>query len=680
MLSINEKNLCASCFSGLEKDSVVCNKCGYRDNEENPRPLVLPIGTILLGKYVIGKVLGKGGFGVTYLAYDINKKEKVAIKEYMPDSLAYRAPGTSLITTYQGEKEEAFKLGAEKFYEEAKTISRFNGHPNIVNVREFFYENNTAYFVMEYIEGINLKEYTAQRGGRLNEQEMLQIALPLMNALIIVHSVDVLHRDISPDNIYIANDGTVKLLDFGAARQVLGEQSKSLSVILKPGFAPIEQYQTRGKQGPWTDIYGLAATMYYCMTGHIPEAAMDRVEEDKLESLSGQGAAVSQKFEKALLKSLSLRAINRYQSMIEFKTELKDVLQSSSGSPNNLGTNGIENQDHPVNGLSPVNPYINPYNQSLQQPGQGVQNSIKKKFSPIKIAVITTSAVMVAVLIFCTAYYIYLNAAKSSGDDQETAAILKENANTANNIAIATADPTAKTAPSPTVQATPRPTVKATPTPKAKATPTPKAKATPTPKVKAILSPKVIATPTPTVKATPTPTIKATPTTVIENEYSKKVYSNGDIYEGYIVDGQRNGYGTMTYNNGDKYEGNWLNDEKSGQGTFVRSDGTKYVGNWQYDKFSGYGIMTWTKGDKYEGNFVNGFRNGYGRYTWPNGDIYEGNWVDGERTGQGTYTWVSGEKHIGNWLNGLPNGQGKETDKYGNVIREGTWSNGKFVG
>jgi basic membrane protein A len=150
-----------------------------------------------------------------------------------------------------------------------------------------------------------------------------------MDSLMIVHSIGVLHRDISPDNIYIANDGTVKLLDFGAARQVLGEQSKSLSVVLKPGFAPIEQYQTRGKQGPWTDVYSLAATMYYCLTGQIPDASMDRIDEDNLQSLTQQGVTVTPILEKALSKALSLRAVNRFQTIVEFKNALISNFEES---------------------------------------------------------------------------------------------------------------------------------------------------------------------------------------------------------------------------------------------------------------------------------------------------------------------------------------------------------------
>jgi serine/threonine protein kinase len=346
MVNIDNQNLCNNCFSNWKDGATVCDICGYVEGEENPVPMVIPVGDILLGKYLIGKVLGKGGFGVTYLAYDLIRKIKVAIKEYMPDSLAYRTPETSTVLTYKGEKGEAFKLGLEKFYDEAKTIAKFNGHPNIINVQEFFYENNTAYFVMEYIEGIDLKKYVAEKGGRLSEEEILKIVLPLMDSLMIVHSIGVLHRDISPDNIYIAKDGTVKLLDFGAARQVLGEQSKSLSVVLKPGFAPIEQYQSRGKQGPWTDVYSLAATMYYCLTGSIPEASMDRIDEDNMQSMAQHGVEVSPEFETALLKALSLRAVNRFQTMSEFKLAFNlsifEALQLSGNA--SLSNNGSDDK------------------------------------------------------------------------------------------------------------------------------------------------------------------------------------------------------------------------------------------------------------------------------------------------------------------------------------------------
>ena len=313
---------CDKCFSQLQPEDVSCPVCGWDPSQPEPASSTLPTGTILLGKYAVGRVLGKGGFGVTYLAFDLLRAERVAIKEYMPDTLSYRMPGTTLISTYFGEKEQNFHLGAEKFYEEAHTLSRFSGNPNITRVQEFFYENNTAYFVMEYIQGSDLKAFIAQNGGRLSEHAVLALLWPLLGALEAVHAQGILHRDISPDNVFLTDGGVVKLLDFGSARQVLGEQSKSLSVVLKPGFAPVEQYQTHGRQGEWTDVYALAATAYYCLTGKVPESAMDRVVDDSLEPPSALGAEISPDFEEVLLQAMSVRATGRIQNIPELRAAL----------------------------------------------------------------------------------------------------------------------------------------------------------------------------------------------------------------------------------------------------------------------------------------------------------------------------------------------------------------------
>ncbi len=254
MQQVNGKNLCEYCFSDMQESDQFCSSCGLGKENYSADPGALAVGEILAGKYLIGKTLGRGGFGITYLGFDIPGNRKVAIKEYLPDGLAARQPGQNTLTVYSGEKENLFQKGAEKFFEEAKTVSRFNGNPNIVSVYEFFYENHTAYFVMEYLEGMDLKKYVASHGGRISQEEMVSLFLPIADALTVVHSAGILHRDISPDNIFVMKDQVTKLLDFGAARQVIGEQSKSLSVVLKQGFAPIEQYQTRGNFGPWSDI------------------------------------------------------------------------------------------------------------------------------------------------------------------------------------------------------------------------------------------------------------------------------------------------------------------------------------------------------------------------------------------------------------------------------------------
>lgn len=318
-MTIGDKNLCPNCFYEIADTETPCPACGYTEGVARPYPSALPLGSILMGRYIIGKVLGKGGFGITYLAYDAKDYKKVAIKEYLPDSLIHRSVGDTSVSMATDGNDGAFQKGAERFYEEAQTISRFNGNPGLVSVFEFFYENNTAYFAMEYLEGIDLKRYIAQYGGAISEEKTLEIAKPLIDSLIIVHSIGVLHRDISPDNVYMTNDGQIKLIDFGAARQVIGEVSKSLSVILKQGFAPIEQYQTKGKQGSWTDIYALGATMYYCLTGKTPDAPMDRLEEDNL--IMPQN--ISQNLQTVLTKMLSVRAADRYQDVIELKRDMQ---------------------------------------------------------------------------------------------------------------------------------------------------------------------------------------------------------------------------------------------------------------------------------------------------------------------------------------------------------------------
>lgn len=230
-------------------------------------------------RQMLSAINDKGGFGITYLAYDITTGKKAAIKEFYPYGLALRTAGNPTVAVTTSENASVFKSGAERFYEEAKLVSRFNGNPNIVAVHEFFYENDTVYFSMEYLSGHTLKQHI-QEHGTLNPGQALFIAQNVSNALMAAHSASVLHRDISPDNIMLCSNGEVKLIDFGAARQVVAEHSQSFSVILKPGFAPLEQYKKKGNQGPWTDIYSLGSTLYYALTEDIPEDPMTRLDDE----------------------------------------------------------------------------------------------------------------------------------------------------------------------------------------------------------------------------------------------------------------------------------------------------------------------------------------------------------------------------------------------------------------
>ena len=276
--------------------------------------------------------LGHGGFGITYAAHDKILNVRVAIKEYLPRQLATRAEGRTQVSMFTGEARQQYDYGLRKFLEEAQSVARFAHHPNVVSARDYFEANGTAYMVMEYVEGVTLKEYLAKKGGRISFEEAKGIMMPVMDALREVHQAGMLHRDISPDNIYITTTAQVKILDFGAARYFAGEQSKSLSVILKPGYAPEEQYRSNGKQGAWTDVYATAATLYRAITGQTPPEALDRMAEDTLAPPSRLGVNILPPAEQALLKALAVNAGQRFQSMGEFQQALMDGQPKTTGS------------------------------------------------------------------------------------------------------------------------------------------------------------------------------------------------------------------------------------------------------------------------------------------------------------------------------------------------------------
>jgi len=269
-MQIKGMNLCDLCFAPVESGNL-CEKCKTLHGNYRAKAGTLSPGTVLIGKYIVGKSLGRGGFGATYVAYSNDLGKPVAIKEYLPVTISYRETGSETVSLISEDKREVFEKGAAKFFEEAKTISRFNGSDNIVNVYEFFHANNTVYYSMELLDGVDLKKYINLCRGKLSEYEVINILGHLCNALNTIHSTGTLHRDISPDNVFICYDGRIKLIDFGSAKQVVGDESNSFSVVLKQGFAPTEQYARKGNQGPWTDIYSLGATAYYACGEYICE-------------------------------------------------------------------------------------------------------------------------------------------------------------------------------------------------------------------------------------------------------------------------------------------------------------------------------------------------------------------------------------------------------------------------
>ena len=290
-----------------------CPGCGRDPGTYRPASHHFPPGALLHDRYRIGRVLGEGGFGVTYLGRDIRLDRLVAVKEYFPTVFVTRETSLTLdVTCHTARGEAAYQRGREKFLQEARVMARLDGIPQIVRVLDHFPEHNTAYIVMEFLEGETLKDLCA-RQGPLSPEVLLPMLEPVLRAMEAMHQTGVIHRDISPDNLMRMPDGALKLMDFGCARDLEGGPTET--VTLKHGFAPREQYTGRG-QGPWTDVYALCATAYYCLTGKVPPWATERddSEQDPLTPPRQLGVPLTASQEAALLKGLAVRPQNRWQS------------------------------------------------------------------------------------------------------------------------------------------------------------------------------------------------------------------------------------------------------------------------------------------------------------------------------------------------------------------------------
>lgn len=314
------KNVCLNCFGTLDSQRV-CLSCKKKADDSPSPPHHLPQRTVLNEKYLIYRALGEGGFGITYLAWDISCGLKVAIKEYYPSGYVNRMPRSNQVIINSKQNQAASNRGLKRFIEEAKILAKIKNLPGIVSVRDFFSANGTAYIVMEYLDGISLKKYLQRKGGKVPCDEILAILRPVMDSLISVHKCGLVHRDISPDNIIVTKKNEVKLIDFGAAKQS-NLNGKSLSIVLKQGFAPEEQYRTHGEQGPWTDIYAIGVTIYYAITGSLPPESIQRLYKDTIIRPSEKGATISPTQESALMKSLAVYARHRYQDVTQMITGL----------------------------------------------------------------------------------------------------------------------------------------------------------------------------------------------------------------------------------------------------------------------------------------------------------------------------------------------------------------------
>lgn len=310
---------CFGCFELIKDELEVCPFCGYIEGTPAEEAVHMNPGTVISERYTIGKVLGYGGFGVTYIGWDNKLQQKVAIKEYLPSDFSTRMPGQTEISVMSGQSKEQFRSGLKKFIQEAKRLSLFQKEDGIVRIFDCIEENDTAYIIMEYIEGESLSD-KLRRENILSEQTALGIMMPVMKSLEEVHRAGIIHRDIAPDNILITADGRVKLIDFGASRYATADEKdpKSLTVIIKPGYSAEEQYRSRGEQGPYTDVYSVAATLYRMLTGQVPPDSLER--RAKIENTNKDPLIPPRKLNKEISPVTENAILNALNIMIEDRT------------------------------------------------------------------------------------------------------------------------------------------------------------------------------------------------------------------------------------------------------------------------------------------------------------------------------------------------------------------------
>ena len=319
---MEDRKLCMHCMARKADEQEACPVCGFIERDFVPEKHHLPPRTILKGQYLVGCALGEGGFGITYIGWDLFLHMPVAIKEYFPSGVVIRDQGQCTVNVFAGKDEQSFLLGRDRFFREAQKVARFDNNPGVVSVKNCFLENGTAYIIMEYISGINLGTYAAQRGGKLGFQETLQLLKTPIQTLEELHRYSTYHRDISPENLMLSKTGTVKLIDFGSAMESDSEK-KTRVLMVRSGYSPVEMYSSTGKDGPYSDVYSMAATIYKLITGVTSPAATERLNADSLVRPTMLGVKeISQEQEAALMKGMAVQLNDRYQTMAEFFHDL----------------------------------------------------------------------------------------------------------------------------------------------------------------------------------------------------------------------------------------------------------------------------------------------------------------------------------------------------------------------
>ncbi len=739
-----EINRCPHCMRELTGHrGGACPFCGF-NAQKSPQPAeAMPRNTILNGKYLVGDVLGRGGFGITYIGFDLSLESRVAIKEYYPSGAAMRREGESELYWSSSYKFHSSREDAKNYFlKEARKMARVENIPSVVRVRETFLANETAYIVMDYVEGETLKA-RLRREGPMTYTACYALLRPMMQDLCKIHRQGVIHRDISPDNIMIQEDGSVKLLDLGAAKD-LNRHSDEVSVpVGKNGYSPMEQYLNNGRIGPWTDVYALCATIYYACYGKRVPQSLERLEQDTLRFDLPTREPIPPYVVGALRKGLAVRAADRTQSV----DALLDQLEEEQ-------TTILRPARQPGAAPAPV-PTAKPAKKPRPAPARSAAPA--RRTEKGKVIGIGAAAAVAVVTVLCAALFAAKpdvvpvtrdgtpgagveaaasseeQAAASAGSEaSESAAPDKENVDpevdaaseeevssdltesgeeNAASSSAASSKPASSVAASKTDSQT-KPV--SDPGTAASSKPAPSAAASKTEsQTKPVDVPSAAASSKPASSADAskkdsqskpaddpgTTSNVETGLTDVTNEKVEAFGCSDGSYTGQWKDGKPYGYGKWSDAGtgiGFVYEGNWVDGKACGKGklTFIWNNKIRSVdeGEFKNDELNGQGKYTQYKGDGKtiyfieEGNFSNGELNGQGKFTSYKDDgktiiyTYEGNYIDGKKNGYGKEThYKFNYVYEGEWVNDRKNGQGTKTYADGRV-QSGTWKNDGFVG
>jgi hypothetical protein len=606
-----------------------------------------------LGDYRLDAVIGHGGFGITYRAFDTQLAKFVAIKEYLPVEFAVRG-GDGKVVPRATRFAEDFAWGRERFLDEARALARFR-HPHIVPVLRYFEANGTAYTVMEFEDGKNVGELLRQPGGGLPADDVLRLADGLLGGLSAVHAQGFLHRDIKPSNVIIRRDGVPVLIDFGAARQAIGERSRTLTGVLTPQYAPIEQYSMDGKQGAWSDIYAAAAVLHHAIAGQPPPEAAARVGVDPYRPLvAAHAGRFKPTFLNAIDRALAFTPADRPQTVAEWASLFGPSLARVADAP----TQRLESTG--------TTPRLG-----------GAVREVDPDAVPLPTAALggRRTATWIVVLLIAAG-----GVAAAWHFKPQLQAML----------ANATQQAAAPAAPAPT-QVQPANSQATAPTP----APTPVSRPSPPPEppkqtalieqaeraalaARSVLERADEASRAARAMAGEARIVAARAGRPDLQNAERLTFDDGASYVGQVADGKRQGLGIFDLKSGERQAGDFQDDRLNGLGTVRFDDDTRYAGQWRAGQATGLGAREKPGVDRAEGNFVAGRLEGLGArrtLTEPAtvqsgefhadllegpggetvGDVrYEGGFRAGKRHGFGQVTRADGTVQSGRWEDGKP--------------------------